>query len=757
MDFDERMEWLSPNRIMKTIRGLKNPVCGRRLFIIGIGKNGVDVTLRCKDFAENYCDFDQHSIQFLGIDLSNNLKSVEYNGSTLINTERIEIDPDAAIYPYLNDPNLLPESTREWFDDGLFNYTQNKPVYGATKRQCARLCVFHYLGKLMNHFERARDDFSEGKIPLEIVVTGNLGDAFFGGMVIDLAYIIRSIFESVSYSVRICAHLLAADTAPLQGLTGRDLAAFYANTVVAKSELDSFQCKRRKFAQTYSPGVALQSNSSPFSACNIYAADETYDSTADRLAVRIMSNFSAPKAQNNDIEKKCSYNMLNPGAKRIFRYITGVSVINVVPIAKMLCYLSLKTVVELDAFLSKNTMNSTDLGILKGKVCPDALMLASKAGEIPRFEFDETFNPLFSYESLKRGSNASMKYVTDRLETIQSLCESASEAYLKELYDYVVNICEDAIYDIKKGPRYAEGIVMGCMSALRQRANATRQTLGDIDGNIAFEENGLKAFHQRLKAPGFIARKFVEPYVDRLKSFTELKRSQLTGWIMVAFYDKLYSMFEQYMNKNLCKLTNFFNAASELVNSDKILKFPSQNEFIREVFDPSDVNVRDALDRAVIGLSNDRKHIVFKRINLRVLYQSDSMKIAGEVVKMSEMCFGDLLLKDFEGLCNSFGAGESLANIISKCVRELSITTPSDDEHPITRVVLPEGCKCCDLPNHDDGELIINDSTMRNAVFVTQIKGGVRIDKFRDYEQWENMRYAYVNDSLKRQGIHIFK
>lgn len=755
MDFDERMEWLSPDHILKKIRSLKNPVGNRRLFLIGIGANGVDVVLRCKDFAENFCDFDQHSVRFLGIDLSKNLKAVEYRGSLLLSTERIEIDPESAIYPYLNDPTRLPEPVREWFDEGLFNYTQNRPVYGINKRQCARLCIFHYLDKLVKCLERVRDDFSEGKLPLEIVVTGNLGDPFFGGMAIDLAYIVRSVFESVSYSVRICAHLLAADTAPLQGLTGRNLATFYANTVVAKSELDSFQCKRRKFEQVYSSGMALQYDSSPFLTCSVYAAEETYDSTADKLAVRIMSSFFMPGMQDDDIEKKCSYNMLNPGAKRKFRYITGASVMNVVPVAKMFCYLSLKIIAEFDGFLSKNTMDEMDLGVLKGKVCPDALMLASKAGDIPRFEFDERFNPLFSYESLKRGSNASMKYVTDRLETIKTLCESASEAYLQELFDYVVNICEGAIYDIKKGPRYAEGIVKGCMNALKQRAEATRKTLGDIDENVAIEENALKACHRKLKAPGFIAKKAVAPYIERLKEFTELKKSQLTGWVMSAFYDKLYSMFEGYLNDNLCKLTNFFNAAAELVNSDKILKSPSSNKYIREVFDPSEVGVREILDRAVTDLSDNRKLVVFKRVNLRAFLQGDSEKIADEVIRMSEMCFSGLLLKDFDGFCGSFGAGENLIGTLSECVRGLSVTTPADDEHPITRIVLPEGCKCRDFT--DFGEIHINDSTMRNAVLVTQIKGGVRLDRFRDYEQWENMRYAYVNDSLKRQGIHVFK
>ena len=32
----------------------------------------------------------------------------------------------------------------------------------------------------------------------------------------------------------------------------------------------------------------------------------------------------------------------------------------------------------------------------------------------------------------------------------------------------------------------------------------------------------------------------------------------------------------------------------------------------------------------------------------------------------------------------------------------------------------------------------------------------VQLEKFSGYELWENMHYAYVNDSLKKHGIRIF-
>ncbi len=754
---DERMEWFMPNRIMKTIHDFKSPVGGSRLFIIGIGMNGVDIALRCKDFAENFCDFDSQTIRFLGIDLAENLRSSEYCGSKLLDTERIEIDPEEAIYPYLNAPERLPESAREWFDEGLFNYTQKTPIYGKSKRQCARLCVFHYIDKIMNEFKCAHTDFSKGKKPLEIMLVGNLGDPFFGGMAIDIAYIARSVFGSVSYSARICAHMLAADTAPLQGLSGRDLAAFYANTVVTKSELDSFQSKRCRFTQTYSPKVALQCDSSPFSICSIYAAESTYDLTADKVAVRIMSDFSVPYTQDGDVDKKLTNNMLHRDKKRRFNYITGESIFNTIPIAKIFCYLSLKIFVGLDSYLCKNTMDEMELGLLKGKVCPDALILASKAGNVPKFEFDEIINPLFSFESLRRGCNASMKYVTDRLETIQTLCESASEAYLQELFDHVKKICEDAVFDIKKGPRYAEGIVKGCLKALRERSDKIRSSLGEIDENVSRAEANLKAFHRKLKAPGFIAKKAVEPYIDKLNEFTELKRAQLTGWIMITFYDRLWQSLDEYASEDLCKMTNIFDNAKMLLDSDEILKNPPQNGFVHEIFDPSTEKTREILDRVVSNLSADREEMLFKHIILQTLYWGDSAAVAKEISKIAVMCFSELFSKGINELNDEFGEGNTLTNVLADCVDSVLITTPTDDEQAITRIVLPKEYENCNYSELDGEETLVNVSTMRNAAFVTQLKSGVRLDKFRDYEQWENMRYAYVNDSLKRQGIHIFK
>lgn len=57
---------------------------------------------------------------------------------------------------------------------------------------------------------------------------------------------------------------------------------------------------------------------------------------------------------------------------------------------------------------------------------------------------------------------------------------------------------------------------------------------------------------------------------------------------------------------------------------------------------------------------------------------------------------------------------------------------------------------------HRSINYIWNASVLNYTAEVVQIRGGVKLEEFKDYEKWENMRYAYVNDSLKKHGIHIF-
>ncbi len=107
MDANTKLEWFSPKRIMKLYPGEKARFGSRRLYVVGIGANGADCLIKCKDIAENRYSFDKSSVRFLGIGLQERL-DVSENGSVLDPDERLEIDPEEAVYPYLNDPEKIP-------------------------------------------------------------------------------------------------------------------------------------------------------------------------------------------------------------------------------------------------------------------------------------------------------------------------------------------------------------------------------------------------------------------------------------------------------------------------------------------------------------------------------------------------------------------------------------------------------------------------------------------------------------------------
>ncbi|MGN0678207.1 MAG: hypothetical protein ACI4JS_00930, partial [Oscillospiraceae bacterium] len=85
---------------------------------------------------------------------------------------------------------------------------------------------------------------------------------------------------------------------------------------------------------------------------------------------------------------------------------------------------------------------------------------------------------------------------------------------------------------------------------------------------------------------------------------------------------------------------------------------------------------------------------------------------------------------------------------------------PASDEQPLVRAVCPQNAQMEDIAGlravHNNLNSVWTNSSLLHTVIVQQVVGGVKLDQFKDYEQWENMRYAYVNDSLKKHGIHIF-
>ena len=52
MEIEKKIEWLKPERVLKLTNQYKSLFGINRLFVIGLGKNGVDCALRCKHITE---------------------------------------------------------------------------------------------------------------------------------------------------------------------------------------------------------------------------------------------------------------------------------------------------------------------------------------------------------------------------------------------------------------------------------------------------------------------------------------------------------------------------------------------------------------------------------------------------------------------------------------------------------------------------------------------------------------------------------
>ena len=752
--------WFSPKRIMKLYNGKKADFGSRRVFVIGIGENGVDCVVRCKDIAENRYTDDPARVRFLGIGLRETLDSAEYEGSVLNEKERFVIDPDEAIYPYLNDPEKLPAHAKEWFDSGLRNYTPNKPAYGLTKRQCARAALFHYFEDIMKLFGGAINDFSGGRLPLEIIFTGNLGDAFFGGMFIDLANIARAMFTAVNYSVTVNAYLFAADTALLQGLDGRDLALFYANTAVTKSELDKFMCKGREYVQTFSDSYTFRNDKPPFSSCTINAAEDTYEHTIENIALKIMTSCSMLFKQSDDAERLLSYNMLgDKNEKHSFRYIACGVFVDEVPLGKITSYLTLKLIAKLNQTLMGNSVGMMELGMIASRVTPDDMFLASKAGDIPKAEFDESLNPLFSVKSLKNGMEASKKYVLERVEQTAQLCEKGAEIYMDEIYSSVRERCEQARTDNEKGPYYAAEIIRKCVSELKNAIKKTKESADNIEDEAAREEKLLQGEYRSLKgAFGLFGKKSAADYIARIKQYADAERKKLTGKTMLGFYEKLCDKFTEY-GKELSLTTGVLSKAVDFLNHITDSFKAEQDGYTQDAFDISAPESVEVLNKMAQAVPETTLATAFKRSKL-LKTDGSPKNIAREAVELTKICFDALLAGGYDDFCRLFGIEKNVTKAIEGCLDSVCTNTPTEEGAPLLRAICPRGVSQGEIAGlkaaHNSLSFIWNDSAMLHTVVVQQVCGGVKLDGFKEYEKWENMRYAYVNDSLKKHGIRIF-
>lgn len=761
MDANDKLEWFSSKRIMKLYPGEKAQFGSRRIYIIGIGANGADILIKCKDIAEDRYACDKSSVRFLGIGLKEHL-DVSRNGSVLEADERLEIDPEEAVYPYLNDPEKIPAAARTWFDEGLRNYTPAKPTYGLGKRQCARMALFHYFDKIRKLFGEAINDFSKEKKPLEIAFTGNLGDAFFGGMVMDLAYIAKEMFKSMSCPVTVNAYMLAADTALLQGLEGRDLAIFYANTIVAKAELDKFQFQKKKYSQKFAENYTFSCDKSPFQSCVINAAEETYEDTVANTALKIVADCASVFKTDDDAERLLSYNMLGNSENHTFRYIcSGISV-EQIPTGKLTSFLALKLVVLTYNYFVKKSVGQMELGIISRKAVPSDLILAVNAGDLPKFEYDENLNPLFSLKSLKNGIGATKNYVSERVDIIAKMCSDSVKDYGNEVYDNIHELCEQARCDNEKGPYYAAEIVRKCLSELKSAIAAVKETLDSSEIDLAREEKVLTAEQHSIRGTlGLFGAKSNEGYIECIKRYVEVLRGAKTGGIMLQLYNDLYSRLNDYYTNDLSKITNLFSAAIDRFHSIADEMKPSEDCFVSDAFDASEESVTSLLSKLADELPESTTSHLFKRCNLLKAADSEDPKdFAAEAAAMTALCFSEVLSGGYDGLCGLFGVKRDVSEALEGCLGRIQTTTPAAEDDQLVRMICPRDVKSGDIAGlkaaHGGLGHVWNNSPLPHTVMVQQIKGNVALDKFKDYKQWENMRYAYVNDSLKKHGIHIF-
>ena len=173
----------------------------------------------------------------------------------------------------------------------------------------------------------------------------------------------------------------------------------------------------------------------------------------------------------------------------------------------------------------------------------------------------------------------------------------------------------------------------------------------------------------------------------------------------------------------------------------------------------SDPAVSAKLDELVEKLTDEVLSRAFKASGMLEIPDDDESGLARAMVNIVAKCFNTLLSMNFSEICAFFGVG-GIAPSLEECLSGVSTAAPAQDDFTLDRVICPKYTRQDEIAalraSHKGMNYIWNGSTLGRAAVVTQIKGGVQLEGFRDYQQWENMHYAYINDSLKKHGIHIF-
>lgn len=762
MDIEQKINWLRPERIQKLYDGHKSPFGMNRLYIIGIGKHGTDCALRCMHLTQKRFGADPKKVRLLFIGSQKQLENSSFEGSVPTDGDVLPIVPEEAIYKYLNNPEKLPEYALGWFDQGLKNYSPAAPVYGLSKRQCGRIALFHSLKPLMKLAGNALTDFGGSDKPIDIVLTGNLGDTFFGGMFIDLAYILSKIFEVSPCPVRVNAYLFAADTAALIEEDSRDLGGYSANTIVAKNELDKFQCQKKHFFQKYSKTFEVDTDKPPFNACFLIPAAENYDLTMSIAAEKIISRMEVLFSKDDDAERIMSYNMLRSDASHDFRYLAcGVSGTEI-PTGKIMSYLGIKLFSRLNHSLNGNNVGEMLLKRYSGMVSPSMELVASKSGQVPQIEYDERFNPAFSVKSVKSGKDSALSAAEEWVAKMKQAVIDGAPVCVNEIADSIIADCEAAKTDFAKGPFYAQEILKKCFAEIRLSSAKIKASFEDMSEQVERTRNLERSALKKVKTSALFVNKAVEQYLFELKGFADASVVVATSEPMTSFFQQLHDRLMDYYSTTLQKAIDPFEQIS--VNRggviDGINEDNSECSCVKEAFSLNDDNIREKLDALAESVPKEKLERYFKESGILNLADDDETALARAVVKILRQCFEDQLSMQFGEMCEYFGINDCVSGAIKDSIDNSSVKAPVSDSFSITRIVCPKAVRqeeIADIRKQYKGvQYIWNGSVCVQATVAATICGGAQLEQFDGYQQWENMHYAYANDSLKKHGLRIF-
>lgn len=762
MEIEKKTAWLKPERILKLGNGAKSKFGMNRLFIIGIGKNGVDCLLHCKHLTEKRFGTDSQKVRFLGIAEDSYLDSASCHGTALDESETIPIVPEDAIYKYLNNPGRLPQYALDWFDNGLKNYSPAAPIYGLTKRQCGRVALFHNIKKIMQRASDALTAFGGSDKSLEIIITGNMGDAFFGGMFIDVAYILRKLFDVVAYPVKINSYMFAADTTVMFEKEQREQGGYFANTLITKSELDKFQCMKKPFSQQYTSTFEVTSDKPPFSSCFIAFAERNYSYTLDCAAEKILNRMEIIFSKDDDAERIMSYNMLSQVGSHDFRYLAYSAAVYEVPVDKIASYLAVRIFTRMNHVLNKNSVGQMLLGQYANQVTPDARYLAHKGGNVGELEFDEHLNPSFSARALRLSNEGAHEAVETWVMNISEAVKQGAASCCEEIIRSIVDVCEQAKTDFEKGPFYAQEIIRKCLAELRVAYAKVNSELSDMNEQVERARKLEQTAYAKVKTSALFKGKSVEQYLSELHDLADYRARQSTGGTVLELYQTITDRLTEYQKNTLNPATEAFEkiAMSRGEIIDEILNEDLSGRCAKEIFSVNDPAVTEKLDKMAETIPDEMLSSSLKQSGLLNLPEDDEKALARAVYSVVLGCCDKLFSMNITEMCEFFGIKKAIETNLEKALNESSAKAPTADDFELNRVICPAATAQDDIARlrgeYKGMRYIWNGSMLKYAVAVSQLKGGVQLDRYPNYRDWENMHYAYVNDSLKKHGIHIF-